>query len=105
MTLKEKAVLLGIKVDGRWNDARIEAEIEKHNGYFGKPHELVSGTDETDVDVYVDTEGEVIKMNDLARRIYEGQSSSLKPSIRKERIIQRLINKGYEDLLDKLDYE
>ena len=76
MNLKEHAESLGIKVDGRWSEARIQEEIDN-----------MSMMDKVDIS----------EMNDLANRIWEGQSSSLPKKVRMSRIIFRLKNKGYTD--------
>lgn len=41
---------------------------------------------------------EAIEMNDLALRIFEGQSPDLPKKVRVERITMRLKNKGYKDM-------
>lgn len=74
MSYKEQAESLGIKVDGRWSEGRVKAEIEKTE----KGGSFLS----------------IDKMNDLANRIFDGQGSI--PDVeRVRRIVNALKDKGY----------
>lgn len=86
MTLKEQAEQLGIKVDGRWSDERIQKEIDKLGASDAVPQAKEEAAEEVRDE-----------MNDLARRIWDGQSVSLPVKLRIERIEARLRDKGYTD--------
>ena len=98
MSYKEQAIELGIKVDGRWSEDRIKAEIIKHTSREGDA-------------VIVDSlpildkvePAKPIMMNFVARRIFDGQGSI--PDVeRVRRIVVALRNKGYsEDEIKQLD--
>lgn len=87
MSYKEQAESLGIKVDGRWSEERIKAEIMKVQGFVAVTEPIV----------YDQTEKVPLNlsaMNDLARRIFDGQGSI--PDIeRVRRITNALKDKGY----------
>lgn len=72
MTFEDKAKKLGIKVDGRWSDERLQKEIDK----------AMKNLDKLDIS------------NTLAMRIWEGQSPSLPKVERIRRIKQSLEEKG-----------
>ena len=83
--LKEKAESLGIKVDGRWSDARIFEEIEKRlpNVHVDNP--------------YSHNDKPVDDLNNLALRIWNGQSASLSLKDRVHRIVKAAKSRGYDD--------
>lgn len=100
MTLREQAEALGIKVDGRWNDARIQKEINKFsddlivvNGSTGTDGEVIDATAAAPT---ISVGGELSDMNALALRIWEGQSVSLPIVERVKRIKKALTDKGYD---------
>jgi hypothetical protein len=86
--MKEYAESIGIKVDGRWSEDRLQKEIDSR---------LAPEQEET-----VPPESKMAEMNDLALRIFEGQGS-IPDSERVSRIVDRLKDKGYEDVIKHLD--
>lgn len=89
MDIKEQAERLGIKIDGRWSEARIEQEILKAGHSIEIPSSE-EGWEKSEIS----TESNINRMNTLANRIFEGQGSI--PDVeRVQRIVERLENKGY----------
>ncbi len=81
--MKDKAEALGIKVDGRWSDERIQEEIDKVKGVHPpiKESENIFHTVEW--------------ANERAAKIWEGQSESLSIIERVGRIRMALKDKGF----------
>ena len=115
MSFKEQAEKLGIKVDGRWSDARIQEEIDKvtaaekagpktaeeilkDGGSITKPSSDPSIVWEISE---ISEEANANRMNNLAMRIFEGQGS-ISDAERVKRIIRGLKAQGYTEF-DKLD--
>ena len=84
MTLHEQAASLGIKVDGRWSEKRIQKEIERAGGV---------ASDYSEVEA----------MNAYAQRIWHGQSPDMPKHERIDRVKAGLIGQRWGDILDKLD--
>lgn len=98
MSLKEQAEALGIKVDGRWSDKRIQEEIDKVEAATQENEVVIHTVECAEPGLYSSVSAYTI--NDLAMRIWEGQSVSLPERVRVTRIINALKDKGYEDLSD-----
>lgn len=94
MTLKEQAEKLGIKVDGRWNDARIQQEIEAK-----MPQEAEEVEEET---VSTNKFETVEWANERAKLIWGGQSTALSIVERTGRIKRALRDKGFTQF-DKME--
>lgn len=85
MSYKEQAESLGIKIDGRWSEERIQSEI----GRYSEPTEdVMAAVDEISDGPRIDS------MNILARRIFDGQGS-ISNVERVRRITNALKNRGY----------
>lgn len=100
MTLKGQAEQLGIKVDGRWSDSRIQEEINKTLASAGDASSR--SVDNTsieggDVDVTL-TDDDNIQMNILANRIWSGQSPDLPKHERMFRVRNGCEAQGFKNL-------
>ena len=97
MSYKEQAQELGIKIDGRWSEKRIKAEIAKVESETKEILQTAWNAAEI-----IDA-GTVLAMNDLAKRIFDGQGSI--PDIERVRMITNALrDKGYsEDEIKNLD--
>lgn len=85
MTPKEEAESLGIKVDGRWSDDRVQQEIDSKK--------LSESVAETPISKFESLEW----ANNHAKAIWSGQSSSLSLIDRVARIRAALKEKGFTD--------
>ena len=88
-------------------ELRANAELEVLNA----PQTSIEGADVVELmkvdagtvvtpELIIDNSGIIKAMNDLAMRIFEGQSPDLSTQVRTERIVMRLKNKGYTCLND-----
>ena len=77
MTLKEQAESMGIKVDGRWSEERIQEEVNKSKA--------------------IDKFKTVEWATERAKAIWEGQSPGLSMVERVGRIKAALKDKGFTD--------
>lgn len=97
--MKEKAESLGIKVDGRWSEARLKEEIERAENAviegadapenYDLPEETPKEPEETE---------DIDAMNDLANRIWSGQSPDLPEHERMFRVKKGCEAQGYTRL-------
>jgi len=87
MSMKEKAEALGIKVDGRWSEERIQAEIDAVSspGY--------GGVNNSQANPFEDAEF----ASAHAAKIWAGQSNTLSLLERVGRIRMALKDKGFDD--------
>ena len=99
--LRQKALELGIKVDGRWKEDRLlqviaDASDEQKN-------QITDSYDEPEEPARVDdSHDRADDMNAYALRIWSGQSPDMPKHERIERVQSGLKAQGWGDILDKL---
>lgn len=101
----------GIDLDKRRSVKKLReqiAELEASNGMREETQEQETTEEEVigvsdEIVAIVVNDNIIDVMNDLANRIWKGQSVSLPRHERERRIKAALVDKGYSDCLDKLE--
>lgn len=89
--LRARAESLGIKVDGRWKEAKLLQVIADASDRALVGNEFTETTDK-----------DIQDMNAYAMRIWDGQSPDMPRHERIERVNIGLTNQGWGDLLEHL---
>ena len=103
MTLKAQAEELGIKVDGRWSDERIQKEIDAYEAENPVNAQIEGREDPQPEPVETQTNDErLTKMADMVKRQFAGQASDLPMGERLARIRIAMRKHGYMDLWENV---